>query len=244
MLIKTTVDVSDGLALCDLILKKLSYATNNALARTARELVEFERGALGSDFQIRKSGRHGSFVADRVQVLKWPKAGDLWAYVGINANVKGAPLLLPYFEEGGEKEPSLGSEIAVPLTDSPARPEFPSKVPRNLLYKMLHLERHITANGRVQYKGDNRTFVIPGLGVFIRGGAIKDREKRKKVFIGKAGRELQETTQTRMIYKYVSSAPLHQQMQFVRSAREFVAKRFPDIWCEEFVKELKGRARL
>ncbi len=243
MLIKTTIDVSGALATCDLILKKIPYATNNALTRTAQELVELERGELVKEFHIRTD-----FTLKRVKIMKYSKAGSLWTYVGIDqSNVKGGDMLLTMFEEGGTKEPERGSELAVPLTGGPARPSMDQTIKPSLLYKQLRMMPHVTSGGNTQYKGDRRTFVIPGLGIFQRvGGSAKKRGANVRIgktFIGRGGAVLRETTSTVMLYSFKQSVPLRAQMHFVKTAREFVNKRFAIVWRHELVKELAGRAK-
>ena len=154
MLIKTEVDTSGALALIDLILRKLPYATNNALTRTAKELVQAERDELKTEFQIRKQ-----FILKRVQITKYSRPDELWTRVAINQNVQGGELLLTMFEEGGEKLPQFGTELAVPLTGGAARPSFAQTVRPSLLYKALNIQKHTTDLGKIQYKGDRRTFV-------------------------------------------------------------------------------------
>jgi len=233
VLIKTDVDISGALALTDLILKKIPYATNNALTRTAKELVTVERDELKTEFQIRKQ-----FILNRVQIVKYSSASSLWTRVAINQKVQGGELLLTLFEDGGEKTPQLGSELAIPLTGGPARPSFAQTVRPSLLYKALNIQKYTTALGKIQYKGDRRTFIIPGVGVFQRG-SNKRRGARGKGGQG-SGRDGSGVT---LLYSFKRGAPLRAQMHFIRTARALVAARFGVIWREEFVKELAGRAR-
>jgi hypothetical protein len=231
MLINTKVDISQGLALTDLLLKKIPYATNNALTRTAKELVDVERNELKTEFEIRKT-----FLLNRVRITKYSRVGDLWTRVAIDSNVQGGKLLLSIFEEGGEKLPELGSELAVPITGGAARPSFAQAVRPSLLYKALHMKRTTTKAGKIQYKGDRRTFVIPGVGIFERlSSKSRSARARKKSSTSTGGATL--------LYGFKRGAPLRARMHFVRTAREFVAKRFAEIWNEEFVRELAGRAR-
>lgn len=233
MLIKTELDISGALALIDLIVRKIPYATNNALTRTAKELVQVEKDELKTEFQIRKQ-----FILNRVQITKFARPDDLWTRVAINQNVQGGELLLTMFEEGGAKLPQLGSELAVPLTGGAARPSFPQTVRPSLLYKALNIQKHVTALGKIQYKGDRRTFVIPGVGIFQRNSGRKGNSRAKR---GSAsGRDESGAT---LIYSFKHDVPLRAQMHFVRTAREFVMERFSIVWREEFVKELAGRAR-
>lgn len=235
MLITTRIDLSRALALTDLLLKKVPYATNNALTRTAKELVDVERGELKGEFQIRKP-----FVLSRVRITKYSRASDLWTRVAIDSNVQGGALLLAMFEEGGEKTPELGPELAVPLTGGAARPSFAQTVRPSLLYKALNMHQVTTSAGKIQYKGDRRTFVIAGVGIFQRT-VTKKRSARAKRATVLHGAALRETTSVALIYSFEKSVPLRARMHFVRTAREFVAKRFEEIWREEFVRELAGR---
>lgn len=233
MLIKTEVDTSGALALIDLILRKIPYATNNALTRTAKELVQVEKDELKTEFQIRKQ-----FILNRVQITKYSRPDELWTRVAINQNVQGGELLLTMFEEGGEKLPQLGSELAVPLTGGAARPSFAQTVRPSLLYKALNIQKHTTDLGKIQYKGDRRTFIIPGVGIFQRNSGRKGKSRAKRG--SGSGRDESGAT---LIYSFKHDVPLRAQMHFVRTAREFVMQRFSIVWREEFVKELAGRAR-
>jgi hypothetical protein len=233
VLIKTDLDISGALALIDLIMRKIPYATNNALTRTARELVQVERDELKTEFQVRKQ-----FILNRVKITKYSRPDDLWTRVAIDQNVQGGELLLTMFEEGGEKLPQLGSEIAVPLTGGAARPSFAQTVRPSLLYKALNMQKHTTALGKIQYKGDRRTFVIPGVGIFQRNSGRKGNSRAKRG--SGSGRDESGAT---MIYSFKHDVPLRAQMHFVRTAREFVMERLSIVWREEFVKELAGRAR-
>lgn len=237
MLIKTEIDITRGLAMLDLILKKIPYATNNALTRTAKELVDVERAALEKEFQVRKQ-----FILKRVKIVKYSRPNDLWTRVAIDRDVQGGPLLLTEFEDGGEKTPEHGSELAIPITGSPARPVFAQKVTPRLLYKALNMQKHITANGAVQYKGDRRTFVIPGVGIFQRVGT-KGKARKRTHFSSFLGQDVHDTTTTVLLYKFSTGVPLRSRMHFVAVARAFVGSRYPVIWREEFVREMAGRAK-
>jgi hypothetical protein len=234
MLIRTTIDISGALGTLDLILKKVPYATNNALTRTAKELVDVEREALKKEFQVRKE-----FILKRVRIVKYSRPDDLWTRVGIDRDVQGGPLLLTMFEDGGEKDPALGSELAVPPTGSAVRPSFSQAQAPSLLYKALHIKPHSTAGAKVQFKGDKRTFVIAGVGVFQRTTS-RQRSARNKKGVG-AGRGRDEDIV--LLYRFEPSVPLHQRMHFIRTAQDYVRDRFGVVWREEFAREMAGRAR-
>jgi hypothetical protein len=152
--ITTTIDVSKAIKVFGVVTKKISYATNNALTRVAKEAVAEGQREIAADFTIRKR-----FILTRLKILKYSKVSNLTTIVGIDATVQGSPLLLGFFEEGGTKEPEHGTGIAVPITGSPARPSFQDAVKTALKFTNLEIEKG---------KGKRRTYVIPGVGVFER----------------------------------------------------------------------------
>jgi hypothetical protein len=234
MLIKTEIDITRGLATLDLILKKIPYATNNALTRTAKELVQVERDELKTEFQVRKQ-----FILNRVKIVKYSRPNDLWTRVAIDRDVQGGALLLTEFEDGGAKTPDHGSELAVGLTRSAVRPTFAQSETPSLLYKALKITPHTTSGGIVQFKGARRTFVIAGIGVFQRTTSRQRGTRAKKGVAAGNGRDEDIV----LLYRFEPSVPLHKQMHFITTAREFVHRRFGVIWREEFVREMAGRAK-
>jgi hypothetical protein len=235
MLIKTQIDITRGLQLTDLLLKKIPYATNNALTRTAKELVDVEKTALKSEFHIRQSPSQ-SIVLRSVRITKYSRANDLWTRVAIDAGfAAGSKLLLTLFELGGEKTPQLGSELAIPPTGGAVRPSMAQAMAPRLLYKKLGMQRRTTSSGKVQYKGAQRTFIIPGIGVFQRiSSRMRAARAKRGIAAGKGGNIV-------LLYRFRTAVHLPARMHFVRTAREFVAKRFGQIWREEFARELAGR---
>lgn len=240
MLMDTKIDISGALGLTDLILRKVPYATNNALTRTAKELVEVERAELVHSFHVRKD-----FVLLLVKITKYSRPDSLWTHVGIDrSKVRGGSVLLTEFETGGVKEPELGSEVAVPPTGGAVRPSSSMPQASSLLYKALKLKPHTTAGGHVQYKGDRRTFIIPGIGVFQRTSSRQRSARVKKgVAIRMGPLEHGHDEDVVLLYRFEPSVPLRAQMHFVQTARSYVNKRFATIWREEFVREMAGRAK-
>jgi hypothetical protein len=234
MLIKTSIDIDRGLATLDLMLKKIPYATNNALTRTAKELVDVEREELRKEFQVRKQ-----FILKRVRIVKYSRPNDLWTRVAIDRDVQGGPLLLTEFEDGGTKTPELGSELAIALTGGAVRPTFSQAETPSLLYKALKMTPHTTSGGLTQFKGLRRTFVIPGVGVFQRTTSRQRSARAKRGVAAGKGNDPGIV----LLYRFEPSAPLHQRMHFITTARDFVHVRYPVIWREEFVREMAGRAR-
>jgi hypothetical protein len=203
-----TVDVSDVVKLTATVLRQLPYATNAAITRTSKEAVDAVRNELRRDLTIRKQ-----FILGRIRILQYSKVGNLTAVIGLDANVQGAPLLLGFLEEGGEKLPIAGEGIAIPLTGEAARPTFAQSVPTAFRYKNLRFSDN---------KGRQKTYIVPNVGVFQRFAP------------GKAGSEL--------IYSFKPSAvlPIH---THIRDAMvTVIEQRFSTIFSEEFAREVLHKA--
>jgi hypothetical protein len=201
-----TVDASSLFALTAKVLRQIPFAANNAIRRTATEARDAGRAEVQSHFTLRKT-----FIARRVKIMKYSTPQDLTAVIGIDNRVQGAPILLPFFESGfgGDKRPIHGSGLAVPITGSPARPNFSDPVARSFRYTNLAL-----ASG----KGKKRTFIIPGIGVFERTGPGK-----------------RDIT---IVYAFERTIPLRPRMTFRERIVEVIRLRFPTIFYEEMHKEL------
>jgi len=110
----------------------------------------------------------GTFLLSpyKIRAFASPRKGPPFAEVAIDPTKKR--VLLGIFEKGGEKEPAKGKTVAVPLTGGPARPSFSQPVQEEFTFRKLRFRRHNTKSGKVQWKGEQRTFIIPGLGVLQR----------------------------------------------------------------------------
>lgn len=237
-MIKIDVNTDDVVRLTGEALRQMPYALNNAITRTATEAAEAARAEAAAHLQIRKQ-----FLLRRIRILHYSRAANLTAVIGVDENVQGSPLIIGFLEEGqsGEKKGSLGAGVAVPLTGSPARPSFPESVTPRLFYKRLQMERHVTESGAIQWKGKQRTFVIPGVGVFQRVGGRK--RKRGKKFAGRGGVQLEAKTGTTLLYRFEPSAPLTTHVALRRAMIAIIEKRFAPIFNEEFAKEILARAQ-
>jgi hypothetical protein len=204
--VKTEIDISVALKVFATVAKKLSFATNNTLTRIAKEMVDEGQKEIAADFTIRKR-----FILTRLKILQYSKVRELTTIVGIDSKVQGSPLLLGFFEEGGTKQPQFGSEIAVPITGSPARPRFQDAIKTALKYTNLQIQNE---------KGLRRTYVVPGVGIFERIAPGNSPEA------------------TVLIYKFESSAPLKKHMDLIGVMSNVVANRFNAVFWEEFDKEI------
>jgi len=144
--------------------KRLAFSTAQALNETAKEIQTAERVNLDRKFTVRKAGFLYRLI--KITTFASPRKGRAFAEVAIDPTKKR--VLLGIFEKGGEKEPAKGKTVAVPLTGGPARPGFSQPVQEEFTFRKLRFRRHKTKSGKVQWKGEQRTFIIPGLGVLQR----------------------------------------------------------------------------
>lgn len=222
--IKVTVDADSVVKLTAEVLRQLPYALNNALSRTAKEAAQAAQHEASEHLQIRKN-----FILKRIRVLTYSRVGNLTAVIGVDPLVQGSPLLLGFLEEGqsGEKTGTTGQGVAIPLTGEAARPAFADSVVPKLLYKRLQMEKHVTARGAVQWKGKQRTFVIPGVGIFQRIASQKSGS---------------DQSSTALIYAFKPSARLGPHVRLREAMLKVIGERFAPIFREEFIKELSARA--
>lgn len=222
MNIKLEIDAEGVVKLCENVLRQLPYATNNAITRTAKEAVEGGQKEVAADLTLRKK-----FILGRIKILQYSKVNNLTAVIGIDPKVEGAPLILGFLEEGGTKEPMRGSDIAVPLTGEAPRPSFPQTVKSSLRYTSLDFQNR---------RGRQRTFIIPGVGIFQR---VRSYTGRVLHSLGARSEALDNTV---LIYSFQPSAKLPHELHLRQAMLEVIDKRFAPIFSEEFAKEILKRA--
>jgi hypothetical protein len=209
--ISVDIDVEQVVRLTATVLRQLPYATNNAITRTAKEAVTAGQNEVLADLTLRKR-----FILNRIKILQYSKVNNLTAIIGIDTKVQGAPLLLSFLEEGGEKTPQHGTDIAIPLTGGVARPTFQDPVRTALRYTNLRFNSN--------RKGRLKTFVIPNVGVFQRVGVGDSPDA------------------TVLIYSFKPSAKLPPHIKLRAAMLKVIGERFSPIFSEEFVKEILKKA--
>jgi len=180
--------------------KKLVYTMVNAINDTAKDVQKAVQGRIKNVFTVRKP----EFIASQVKVFgaKFDAAGQSsrWqARVFMAAETQR--LLLPKFEEGGERKPFTpgAKHIAAPFPGGPARPTPESTIPQAFTFQGLQFKQIVGGRkvrrrrrgrtvdesifgefgrlrkdlGKGQWRGQQRTYLIPGKGVFQRTGKGK-----------------------------------------------------------------------
>lgn len=147
--------------------------------------------------------RKPDFVLREAAKIIFPsvRQGRAWTEVYVGHKSR---LLLSDFEAGGQRLPFKGRRVAIPRTGSPARPSFSQSVPAEFTIQGLQIVKgaaaakkkgraksrrvkttirfgaHVTSGGKLQYKGQHRTFLLtttsraPEGGIFQRIGPKRD----------------------------------------------------------------------
>jgi hypothetical protein len=227
--IKFDMDISGLLNRANLTPKNIAYAVVNAINDTAISFQDKAKANLRARFTIRNAG------LEKIAAIIKPFASVAQSRVFADVSVGQRPkLLLGEFEKGGIKAPAVGANVAVPLTGSAARPGFPAPVTPNLRITALGLKQGITAKQRKErlnikgenrkatsaarreftkqigagktWKGNQRTYLIPGRGIFQRTGGSGQGKH--------AG-----GSSSRLIYRFMAAPVLKPTLHFVELAQ-------------------------
>lgn len=230
----------------DLSAKNLAYASVNAVNKTALQVQKQAQENVKSRFTLRQP----DFVLRQAAIIKpFASVGQGRPYAEIQVGQKPR-LLLADFEKGAQRAPFIGKNVAVPITGSPARPSFSAPVEGSLRITALGLQPTLTAAQRQQrrsikgknaaetrsmrgdfnrahgagqvWKGRQRTYMIPGVGIFQRTGPKK--------------------ADTRMLYKFMPHPQLKPTLGFLAMAQAQGKAWLSDNLQHALIEEL-NRAR-
>lgn len=207
--------------------RRMSYAIANAINTTARAIQDAERERAHHAFTVRKA----PFLDRQVAIISPFASASAHRFEARIAVGQKPRLLLGLFETGGPRPAFKGKNVAVPITGGPARPTFGQNVPADYTFQGLRIIKsiagqgkskrgrrnvdfaaHITAGGKLQFKGQHRTFILtetnkaPLGGVFQRIGPSRD--------------------DIRLIYSFKHAPELHAQLKFVETGQRIAHERF------------------
>lgn len=194
MKISIDIDVKALTTRFGLTEKNIAYAVVNALNDTAKQVQSSERENVQAKFIM----RNPDFMLRNAAIIKpFASVGQGRPYVEIAVGQKPR-LLLSQFEQGGPRLPFVGKNVAVPIIGSPARPSQSASVPTNMRISALNMRPELSSASRAQrrtlkggsksetktmrrdftkanaigrpWQGNQRTYLIPGVGVFQRTG--------------------------------------------------------------------------
>jgi hypothetical protein len=181
------------------IAKSVAYGTVNAINETAKQVQAAERDNVRRKFHVRPA--KAEFMMQQAAIIKpFASVSQGRPYADVSVGKKDR-LLLATFEHGGQRLPFIGKNEAIPIIGSPARPSIDESVPVNLQVKNLNMAPQLPAAVKAQlksikgstraetaalrktfknansanmpWKGRERTYMIPGVGIFQRTGPGK-----------------------------------------------------------------------
>lgn len=199
-------------------IKKVNQAAKAALSKTVMQVQAAERIELNKQFTVRKA----AFIRNRVKIFKFPKATPegLVAVIGIDGNVKGTPLLLSMFEDGGKRTPLSGNSVAVPITGGKARTVFKKSVAPSLRINKLAFQKRGNA-----MEGTKRTVILP-----TKGG--------KRVVFQRVGKG--KNSQLMPMYVFERNVHLRKRIHFVKIARDLAEEQLPKLFNRYLRLYIKG----
>lgn len=207
MNINCSIDSTSLNKLIDNWEKKLAYAVSDGINETAKLIQKVERENINQHFTVRQN----DFINRNAAIIKpfaSPKKGIIFAEIAVGQKKN---LLLSTFEAGGIKMPLKGSRVAVPITGTASRPGFSSQVAARFTFKSMAFKQTKTKSGKTQFKGNNRTFIIPSKGVFQRTGS--------------------QRSDIELIYKFKTNPHLQASLRFVATAQ-----RVSDEWLNRNIE--------
>jgi len=179
--------------------KQILYATVNAITRAMKDAQKREQANARAKLHLRGGAGEQLIMRSVAKISQFPSAkkGIIFGEFGLDQ--PKPRMLLTGLELGGQKTPFMGSRVAVPLTGSSARPTIEDTVPGNLRLTALQLQPPLSHAQRQQrksikggtrketaalrknftraagvnsvWKGKERTYMIPAIGVFQRSGS-------------------------------------------------------------------------
>jgi hypothetical protein len=249
-----SIDAARTMALLENGGKRMAFAVVNALNQTAKDIQIAEREHVAASFQLRKP----DFVLRQAALIKAAaggsgfanvKAGRFEARISVGERPR---LILSGFEAGDERMPFKGKNVAVPVTGGPARPSFASSVQETFTFRSLNLRpvtshgqgrrkrkmdvrihAHVTATGKLQWKGAQRTFLLTETAQAPQGGVFQ------RVGPGRGD--------IRMVYSFRPAFRLARRLHFLETGQRVADRTFQANLLKEVEATLAynlGRVRL
>ncbi len=225
--------------------KRFVYAVVNAINSTAKLVQAGEIEHVRDVFTVRKTdfllgtpSRPGGAAA-RIKPFASVKDARPYAEISVGASSATAQrtLLLSQFEAGGIRKPFTpgAKAVGVPITGRPARPSIGREVPPAFTFAGLKLrpyragrklsrKAHAATIGvpggkdAVQWKGENRTFIIRKADGAPQGGVFQRTGK--------------ERGDIREIIEFRKNDPIDKRLGFV-----VTANRIADVWFPRYMEQ-------
>lgn len=203
--ITLTYDARDAIAAFADLERQMPYVASVALNSTANDAQKAIRANLPGKFTLRRREFMERTIYRRSGV--WPQ-GDNASKAQLTAAVRIHPQRdqLAKFEEGGQKQPTSGSTVAIPIP----RLNNPNMIIRRS--DPMHLSK---LPGSLTKSGRTRTKSKLGLPVF----AVTDRQGRKMILMNVG-------STVRTLYVFQRSVPIPATLGFRETAVKVIGQRW------------------
>lgn len=188
-------------------LRQIPFSMSQALNQTAQQFQTEERNTMEGRFTLRRR----TWALQSVKITQFAKKEQLEAVVAISP--PGAPQradILSKFEDGGRKRSKTGGSVAVPDDQAFSHARV---IPQGKRPKAFQFKAHRTFSGKVQFKGEQRTFIVEK-STFERG--IFQRVSKSRG--GRGG--------LRLLYWFTRSVRIPADLRFHATAQAVFKRRF------------------
>jgi hypothetical protein len=190
--------------------RNLAFSTAQAINKNMAEIQRRERIHIDRTFRVRQAG----FIYRLIKIFSFASAtkGVPFGEMGVDNSKQRT--LLGLFEDGQEKQPAVGRNIAIPLTGEAARPDFAARVPDRMRVNRLQFVQSNRTDkaGQKIWIGRLGTYLLPGIGIFQRIG----------------------TGVSQLIYTFKSRAPIKPVLKLHEIAEQVFTGTFADTFTKIF----------
>lgn len=204
--------------------KNIAFAVVNAINKTVLMVQKREQENARSKFRLRGGSGEQLVLRSVGKIQPFASVGKGRAYAEIFIDSSKPRMLLTDLELGGTKKSLFGSSVAVPITGSPARQSFASSVPTELYISKLNLKTQLTADQERQrrsIKGSNRKATAQARKAFVSSlGSVRLGEQRTYQIpgVGVFQRTGPKPRDSKLIYKFKPSPQLRPMLGFTQIA--------------------------
>lgn len=215
-MIDLRVDLHPPPRLFGALARQLPFAISTAINETLKDVQTRERARILTRFTIRRR----PFAERAVKIKPFSTKRTLAGVVKIEP--PGGPSradIFAKFERGGTKRPRDGQHIAVPIDARRTKSGVVSKTQRPKAFRFV---RRTTRRGKVQARGERRTFIITNgsPGIYQRVGR------------GRSSR-------IRLLYAFERSVRIDRRLHFVETARRTVRERYARNFHEALLRAIR-----
>ncbi len=176
--------------------KQTSFALSVAINDTLKDAQKVQRAHQRRVFTVRRP----RFVEQAVKIKPFATKRTLTGTMAIDPpGGKRTSDILAKFESGGRKRVREGRHLAIPVGARRTKAGVISRRNRPKSFRFKRVGR--------SPRGERRTFIMPGIGIFQRVG----RRRNSRI---------------RMLYRFKTSVPIDRRLDFIQNAERVVQQMF------------------